>query len=173
MSVLQGFQTLANCDATGLSCAYPQHSCRGFSFGTQYPCATKQAWTSLESKWTLACITATSWHIVLNLRRTKQALLRIVASQECNQMPALQDLSESVVRLDPSAGARFAALDGLGKFVLSNIRTPKVLMDLSPQAGGQVSAHGREPTSRRAGEVYVGGAVCTKAQHRQIKLQLH
>uniref|UniRef100_A0A7S3QTL7 Uncharacterized protein n=1 Tax=Dunaliella tertiolecta TaxID=3047 RepID=A0A7S3QTL7_DUNTE len=50
---------------------------------------------------------------------------------------ALQDLSESVVRLDPSAGARFAALDGLGKFVLSNIRTPKVLMDLSPQAGGQ------------------------------------
>jgi len=56
----------------------------------------------------------------------------------CMHTQALQDLSESVVRLDPSVGARFVALDGLGKFVLSNIRTPKVLMDLSPEAGGQV-----------------------------------
>jgi hypothetical protein len=51
---------------------------------------------------------------------------------------ALQNLSESVARLDPSAGVRFAAVDGLGKIVLSNIRTPKVLMDLSPDADKKV-----------------------------------
>jgi len=33
---------------------------------------------------------------------------------------------------------RFAAVDGLGKIVLSNIRTPKVLMDLSPDADKKV-----------------------------------
>ncbi|GLI71816.1 hypothetical protein VaNZ11_017209 [Volvox africanus] len=51
---------------------------------------------------------------------------------------SLRELSEdqmSMMRLDPSARAKFVeGLQGLGKIVLSNIRTPKVLMDLSDQA---------------------------------------
>ncbi|GIL62213.1 hypothetical protein Vafri_16482 [Volvox africanus] len=51
---------------------------------------------------------------------------------------SLRELSEdqmSMMRLDPSARAKFVeGLQGLGKIVLSNIRTPKVLMDLSDRA---------------------------------------
>ena len=38
----------------------------------------------------------------------------------------LRDLTAEVAKLDPSASVKFAAVDGLGKIVLSNIRTPKV-----------------------------------------------
>lgn len=46
-------------------------------------------------------------------------------------LQSLRDLTAEVAKLDPSATVRFAAAEGLGKIVLSNIRTPKVLMDLS------------------------------------------
>lgn len=41
-------------------------------------------------------------------------------------LQALRSLRADVVRLDPSFLVRFAAVEGLGKIVLSNIRTPKV-----------------------------------------------
>eukprot|EP00198_Chlamydomonas_reinhardtii_P008740 XP_001698077.1 predicted protein [Chlamydomonas reinhardtii] len=49
---------------------------------------------------------------------------------------ALRELSDDamahIARLDPSARAKFVeGITGLGKIVLTNIRTPKVLMDLS------------------------------------------
>jgi len=47
------------------------------------------------------------------------------------QPESLRDLTADVAKLDPSASVKFVNLDGLGKIVLSNIRTPKVLMDLT------------------------------------------
>ncbi|GIL75686.1 hypothetical protein Vretifemale_5438 [Volvox reticuliferus] len=65
---------------------------------------------------------------------------------------SLRELSEdqmSMIRLDPSARAKFVeGLQGLGKIVLSNIRTPKVLMDLSDR--GVKSADSRACTSAAA-----------------------
>lgn len=45
--------------------------------------------------------------------------------------------------------ARHADLRGLGKFVLSNLRTPKVLMDVSSlAAGGEEGPEGQQPVRR-------------------------
>ncbi|KAG2502205.1 hypothetical protein HYH03_000691 [Edaphochlamys debaryana] len=65
---------------------------------------------------------------------------------------ALRELSEESVhvmmRLDPSARAKFVeGLQGLGKIVLSNIRTPKVLMDL-----GGVTTGNKADGSGEAGD---------------------
>ncbi|GLC41004.1 hypothetical protein PLESTB_000953200 [Pleodorina starrii] len=67
---------------------------------------------------------------------------------------ALRTLSEdqmSMMRLDPSTRAKVVeGLQGLGKIVLSNIRTPKVLMDLSDRemkagdVGARASTAGEE-----------------------------
>lgn len=54
---------------------------------------------------------------------------------------ALRDLLASVARLDPSASVKFAEVDGLGKIVLSNIRTPKVrvMLAIQPRQAGAVA----------------------------------
>ncbi|GFR42312.1 hypothetical protein Agub_g3218 [Astrephomene gubernaculifera] len=70
---------------------------------------------------------------------------------------ALRDLSEEqmhMMRLDPSARVKFVeGIQGLGKIVLSNIRTPKVLMDLSDQG-----TSGGAAKQRAAGEEGATGA---------------
>ena len=47
----------------------------------------------------------------------------------------LRDLAEGVARLDPSASVKFVpGIEGLGKIVYSNLRTPRVLLDFSAVA---------------------------------------
>jgi hypothetical protein len=41
-------------------------------------------------------------------------------------LQALRELNAGIAKLDPSASVKFVEVDGLGKIVLSNIRTPKV-----------------------------------------------
>ncbi|KAG2439603.1 hypothetical protein HXX76_004955 [Chlamydomonas incerta] len=69
---------------------------------------------------------------------------------------ALRELSEDamahIARLDPSARAKFVeGLTGLGKIVLSNIRTPKVLMDLSDSAAPGAGGKAKEADGGEAG----------------------
>lgn len=54
----------------------------------------------------------------------------------------LRDLSEGVASLDPSASVRFVPIEGLGKIVYSNLRTPRVLLDfgIADKEGGDVAA---------------------------------
>eukprot|EP00798_Chlamydomonas_sp_ICE-L_P012608 gene12608-15834_t len=52
----------------------------------------------------------------------------------------LRDLSDDVARLDPSNSVVFAPAEGLGKVVYSNIRTPRVLMDLTVAADAAAEA---------------------------------
>lgn len=51
---------------------------------------------------------------------------------------ALRDLAEGVATLDPAAAVKFVPLEGLGKIVYSNLRTPRVLLDFG--AGGAEGA---------------------------------
>ena len=44
----------------------------------------------------------------------------------------LRDLAEGVARLDPSASVKFVpGIEGLGKIIYTNVRTPRVLLDFS------------------------------------------
>jgi hypothetical protein len=50
------------------------------------------------------------------------------------------------------AEPRFADLSGLGKIVLSNIRTPKMLMDVGAGAAADKAAGGKEGAGQQATE---------------------
>lgn len=69
---------------------------------------------------------------------------------------ALRDLSEGVARLDPTASVSFVPIEGLGKMVYSNLRTPRVLLDFGStgEAGhaaeGGNAAHGTEAAAATA-----------------------
>jgi len=55
----------------------------------------------------------------------------------------LRDLAEGVARLDPSASVKFVpGIEGLGKIVYSNLRTPRVLLDFSAAATAAASPDG-------------------------------
>ncbi|KAJ9507923.1 hypothetical protein QJQ45_021272 [Haematococcus lacustris] len=92
---------------------------------------------------------------------------------------ALHDLSADIVKLDPSAAVKFVDLDGLGKIVLGNIRTPKVLMDLTSALDGLPEqlgeALGGENASGRLGSgllsgVTANGPVAAKPLEQEPRL---
>lgn len=70
------------------------------------------------------CPCPTSWTPRQRLAQTQTVAAAI--NPNCHTLQTLRDLTAEVARLDPSASVRFAQVDGLGKIVLSNIRTPKV-----------------------------------------------
>lgn len=66
---------------------------------------------------------------------------------------ALRDISAEDLaagRIDPSVRVKFVNVEGLGKLAYSNIRTPKVLMDLS-QSPGDKDAKADDDSGRPAG----------------------